>query len=224
MRTAVFAAHEDDETGMSGTIVNHVRRGDQVKVVYLTDGGIGSLEIPPEELVEVREQEAKAACKALGVEDVEFLRFKDAFLFLNQATFMAVGKIIRSFRPHRIYTSHAEGSISGENLDHVNCFRIVNRAAFMSAWRQLPEMGKEPWRVQEICAYEIYSPLREPNAYVDVTDVMHIKLESARKHSTQVKLGGSWEDRLETYCRFRGVESMIGKYVEAFKIIRFSIM
>ena len=74
----VLAAHPDDaELGCGGTMAAHVAMGYQVGVVDLTRGELGTRGTP-----EIRDGEAAAASKILGLRVRENLNFKDGF-FLN---------------------------------------------------------------------------------------------------------------------------------------------
>jgi len=224
MRVLVFGAHPDDETiGMGGTIYKHTQRGDEVRVVIMTSGDAGSMEVPSNELVELRKRETMAACKILGVSSVEFLGFKDEFLFLNEDTLTRVGRIIRTYKPHRVYTHHTDASLSEDNLDHINTFRIVSRAIFISKWPFFSELGKEAWEVREFYTYEVLSPIQEPNTFVDITDVMEIKLKAMAKYESQMKWG-QWDEAVKSLNKFRAKVNLRGEYAEAFKVIKTAIL
>ena len=223
MRVLVFGAHPDDETiGIGGTICKHTQRGDKVSVVVMTDGSAGSMEIPSQELIELRKKETLVACTILGVANVEFLGFKDEFLFLNEDAFTKAGKIIRSYKPHRVYAHHGEATLSEDNLDHINTFKIVSRAVFTSKRPFFPQMGKEAWEVKEFYAYEVLSPIPEPNAFVDITDVMDVKLAAMAKYESQMKWG-LWDKTVKSLNNFRAKINQRGEYAEAFKVIKTTI-
>jgi N-acetyl-1-D-myo-inositol-2-amino-2-deoxy-alpha-D-glucopyranoside deacetylase len=79
----VALAHPDDETfGTGGLMARAVDEGHRVVIVCATRGEVGEIADPslatPETLGEVRERELRAAAKALGVEDVRFLAFRDS--------------------------------------------------------------------------------------------------------------------------------------------------
>ena len=71
----VVAPHPDDEVcGCAGVIAQHVRSGDRVCVVYVTDGRQSRLgALAPEAMAERRRQEAYACAQVLGVPAVEWL-------------------------------------------------------------------------------------------------------------------------------------------------------
>ena len=79
----VITPHPDDaEFGVAGTIVHWVREGKKVVYVVCTNGNKGTSDINmnPDELAKIREQEQLAAAKLLGVSDVTFLRYPDQAL------------------------------------------------------------------------------------------------------------------------------------------------
>ena len=81
-RVLLLAAHPDDESiGCAGTVALLAEAGAQVTAVFATDGEatIGSALGPVETGVR-RAAEARAACAALGVQDVRFLSHPDGAL------------------------------------------------------------------------------------------------------------------------------------------------
>ena len=220
MRVMVFAPHPDDESiGMGGTIYKHTQGGDEVYVIFMTDGSGGGFDIEPEKLVKIREEEAKEACNVLGVSKIEFLRFKDGALFLNYETISRVAKLIRTFKPDRIYIPHGDAVIGEDNLDHINTYRIVREAIFKTYLPHYAEFGKEAWNVREVYAYETLTPMRDPTSFVDITDVLHKKLEAISKHKSQIAWA-DWKESIVAWNRVRGIISGVGQYVEAFKAVR----
>lgn len=221
MRVLVFGAHQDDESiGMAGTIFKHTRRGDEVKIVFMTDGSGGALDVDPQELSRTREREAMDAGKVLGVNDVEFFRFKDGFLTYNYDTLVRTGQVIRSFRPDRVYVHHGDAPRGEDNLDHMNTYRLAREAVFKTQYSNYPEFGKEAWRVSELYAYEVLYPLHEPNAFVDITDVVEVKKKAIREHRSQMAAQPYWEQTGLALNRWRGLFTGLGEYVEAFKALR----
>lgn len=79
----VALAHPDDETfGVGGVMARAVDEGHRVVIVCATRGEAGEIADPslatPETLGEVREEELRRAARALGVEDVRFLGYRDS--------------------------------------------------------------------------------------------------------------------------------------------------
>ncbi len=80
----VFAPHPDDETlGCGGMILQKNQVGARVRIVFMTDGSQSHARfLAPAELARLRQEEARAAGKALGVDedDLFFLGFPDGEL------------------------------------------------------------------------------------------------------------------------------------------------
>lgn len=221
MRVLVFGAHQDDESlGMAGTILKHTQRGDEVKVVFMTDGSGGALDIDPRELSKMREKEAIGACKILGVSDLEFFRFKDGFLMYDYDALVKTGRVIRSFKPHRIYVHHADAPSGEDNQDHINTYKLVKEVVFRIQYKNYPEYGEDVWRTPEMYAYEVYHPLHEPSAFVDITDSIEVKKRAIREHRSQMAAQPYWEEAGLALNRWRGLITGLGEYVEAFKAVR----
>ena len=65
----VFAPHADDETfGMGGSLLKASKQGVETHVIVMTDGALGG---ERHELVQIREQEARAASRLLGLASLE---------------------------------------------------------------------------------------------------------------------------------------------------------
>ena len=71
MRVLAIGAHPDDiEIACSGTLAKCVKRGDTVIVCHVSNGNLGHVVIPPDELAEIRAAEAKKAGSLAGIEVV----------------------------------------------------------------------------------------------------------------------------------------------------------
>jgi len=225
MRVLVFAAHQDDESiGMGGTIYKHAQGGDQVKVVFMTDGSGGSLDIGPKELSGIREEEARNACRLLGVAEVEFLGFMDGFLTYGYDTLVRTGQVIRSYKPDRVYAHHGDGSMGQDNFDHITTSNLVRQAVFKVQYRNYPQFGKEVWKTPEFYEYEVLHPLHDPNAFVDITDVVEMKKKAIGRHRSQMTSQPYWETIGVALNRWRGILTGLGEYVEAFKAVRTRVL
>ncbi|CAO5256874.1 PIG-L deacetylase family protein [Frankia sp. AgKG'84/4] len=107
MSCLVVAPHPDDETlGCAVAVMRKRARGTPVTVVIVSDGAKAEpVTLAPDELVEVREAETRAACAALGVgeTDVLFLGFPDAELGSSiDAIATRLAEIIRARGPAQI--------------------------------------------------------------------------------------------------------------------------
>jgi len=148
----VIAAHADDEVlGCGGTIARHIHAGDQVAVLFMTDGvsSRANTALDPGELVhgdkEQRLSASQQALKILGVTDIRQLNFPDnkmdtiALLDVVQA----IEPVIAQLQPQTIYCHFAHDL----NIDH----RITHQAV-MTACR--PQVGGS---VKKILSFEVLS-------------------------------------------------------------------
>lgn len=133
----VFSPHQDDETiGCGGMIALKRAQGIPVKVVFLTDGRYGRPEsIKPEEIIQVRQQEAISALDNLGVEQSEahFLGHTDGSLAqLNnhqrQQLIDDLVALLKSFQPGEVYVPHSKDG----HPDHESTYEVVQAAIAQS--------------------------------------------------------------------------------------------
>lgn len=121
----VFAPHPDDETlGCGGTIIKKKRAGAKIRIVFTTDGRHAQELIPEEKMKTIRESEAIAAARLLGLEDNEviFLEFEDTKLRENEEN--AIGKvteIIQQEQPTQVFIPYYKDILP----DHILTNRIV---------------------------------------------------------------------------------------------------
>ena len=121
-RVLVLAAHPDDEVlGMGGTIAVHAERGDEVRIVVVTDGS--STQYPGDAEIRARkEDEALRAAAELGVTDYVHLDLPD--MRLDTLPHVEVNRVVeehvRDFTPARVYTPHPD-----VNRDHRVLFDSV---------------------------------------------------------------------------------------------------
>ncbi len=114
-------AHTDDETlGCGGTIARHVRNGDKVYGVSMTDG-VGARGTDDSDEVKKRAQASINACKILGLEWLEGGSFPDNAM--DAVGLLDVAKVTEKAKtlakPTIVYT-HSSADL---NIDH----RIVRK-------------------------------------------------------------------------------------------------
>lgn len=156
-------AHPDDESfGSGGMLTYYAQHGVHVALVCATRGEVGEISDPalatPETLPAVRENELRCACRAMGVDDLTFLDYRDsgmagtaenddprAFANIDAETVIArlVG-LIRQRRPQVIVTFDPQGGYG--HPDHLAIHRHTV-AAFHAAGdaARYPEQGL-PWQ------------------------------------------------------------------------------
>ena len=170
LRMMAVHAHADDESiTMGGTLALCADRGIGTAVVCCTDGQLATIYAPdmPEEetrprLGEIRRAELRAACAALGVDEVHFLGYHDSGMAgadsnddpaafwradLDEAAGHLV-RLIRTFKPHVIVTYDANGGYG--HPDHIQTHRASIIAIEAAYQRKLYEDAGEPWRVSKL--------------------------------------------------------------------------
>ncbi|MEC7276619.1 MAG: PIG-L family deacetylase [Bdellovibrionota bacterium] len=214
MKVLVVAAHSDDEMlGCGGTILKHVSQGDDVKIIFLTDG-VGARKGDDSEK-EKRESSTEKVMQKIGVEDYVCLDFPDnkldsvALLEIVQG----IEKKTKGYSPEVIYT-HFYGDL---NIDH----QIVNRAV-KTAFRPLPGCT-----VKKILSFEVVSSTEwgmntfEPSYFVDVSEFQSKKMDALKLYDSEMRAephARSYENVLNL-MKFRG--NSIGlSFAEAFVVER----
>ena len=172
----VLSPHPDDDVvGCGGTLVRHLKSGCRVAVVYLTDGRKGDPtgRYTEDELAVLREQEAAAACREMGIDDVLFLRRQDRALRADKSTVGEIAAALRKYSPQRVYLpSFFDGFF---HPDHLQTNIILEKAA----------LGMN---TNFLCyGYEIYTPLI-PSRLVDITGQVALKRKAIEHHKSQLRV------------------------------------
>ncbi|MDD4876024.1 MAG: PIG-L family deacetylase [Dehalococcoidales bacterium] len=202
----VIAPHPDDaEFGVAGTVVQWVREGKDVIYVICTNGdkGTSDINMKPDVLVKIREQEQLAAAKLLGVREVIFLRYPDQSLEDTPEFRKELVRLIRMYKPdtvvsadpYRRYLWHRDHRITG---------RVVLDAIFPYArdylsYPDLYEKGIYPHKVKEVLLWGS----EEPNYYCNITDTFDIKIAALLAHKSQISSDPSSGFRERLWERYK---------------------
>jgi LmbE family N-acetylglucosaminyl deacetylase len=202
MNILVVAPHPDDETiGCGGVLCRHAAMGDRVTVVFLTSGELGLKALPPEKAWSVREAEAKAAGRILGIARLEFLRLPDWTVgeHLKRGARL-LRPILIGEHPEMVYLPHP----SDWHPDHRAALPLLR--ASMRRLR-LPRV--------ELRTYEIWTPLGEFDHVEDISRVMPRKLRALRAHRSQLD-EFDYERAVSGLNQFRGALAAKCRYAEVF--------
>ncbi|MSP78571.1 MAG: PIG-L family deacetylase [Dehalococcoidia bacterium] len=222
-RAMVVVAHADDaEFGCSGTVAKWCKEGMDVVYVIVTDGskGIDDRTITPQQLASMRSDEQIAAGKILGLKDVRFLGFPDAYLEPTLEVRKAITREIRRFKPDVLITTSPTRTLTGRGYighpDHFAAGEAALSAVYPAARDHLtfPELlaeGFEPHKVKEV----LIMVSDKPDFWVDVTKTITIAIQALAAHVSQV---GDWdaEKMLRRWKRAEGKKRGV-QYAEAFK-------
>ena len=173
MQVLVISPHPDDESiGCGGTLRKHVEANDRVRVVFLTSGEKGGHGRKEEETSRVREEEARAAARILGIQDLEFFRLPDANVRASRSAILRLRESLVNWKPEVIYVPHAAET----HADHRAAVRLLKRAL---------DGPKLKW--PKILMYEIWIPLQQMDEIVDITPYIRAKCSAIRAHRSQCR-------------------------------------
>jgi N-acetylglucosamine malate deacetylase 1 len=218
----VFAAHPDDDAiGAGGSIAKHIERGNNVYICYLTSGDAGSLKYTKEELAQIREHESRSAAKIMGVPEnnLIFLRQPDGYLTFNQQNLVTLVNLIREKKPHIIYVHHSTDG----HQDHRTAFQLVTEAASRADGPWFQECSGQPWSVETILAYEVWTPLSKWMYAENITKQIEKKVAALAEHKSQTA-DIPYHETIRGLARYRGGMGKEGAtYTEVFEIVKASL-
>jgi len=221
LRILVIAPHPDDDLiGCGGSMAMHLEKGNEVFVIYVTNGDAECQQFPPNDFTKIRKEETLNADRCLGlkVENLFFLDEKPWRLNEEKIRFKLL-ELVRQIRPDVCYIPH----IADSHLDH----QIVSRAAWdainmaPSRWfRQYGSTIEKSFSISVILSYEVGSPLMAPNYFEDITPFLEKKMQALKEHKTQAV--AKYEHAYRGMNAFRGAmhKGRESVFCEAFQILK----
>lgn len=185
----IISPHPDDDIfGCGGALAMMAGRGTRVVTVYLTSGEVGTYDeaMTKRRLRRIRQSEAAAAYRALGYPDARliWLDYPDSELDYADRRKLKIRlmRIIREVRPDILFGLDAGAThVRYHYHDHRTAAEVTTDALTGASLRLLhPEAGG-PHRVRD--SFFFYSV--EPNASIDLTQVLPLKLRSLQQHRSQ---------------------------------------
>jgi bacillithiol biosynthesis deacetylase BshB1 len=218
----ILPVHPDDaELGCSGTILKEIASGKKVGIVDLTRGELGT-----RGTAEIRDREAEASAKILGLSARENLAIPDGFFQNTKEYQLKVIGAIRKYRPEIIITN----AYHDRHPDHGRASELVEAASFLSGLRKIETFNtgkpQEAWRPKQVLHF-IQDNYIKPNVVIDVTAYWDKKVQSIHAFGSQF-FNPEWDDEPQTYisspdfiavieARAREFGKSIGvKYAEGF--------
>jgi LmbE family N-acetylglucosaminyl deacetylase len=211
----VVTPHPDDaEFGVAGTVARWVAEGKDVIYVVCTSGdkGTSDINMKPDKLARIREQEQLAAAKLLGVREVIFLRYPDQALEDTPGFRKEIVRLIRMYQPeivvtadpYRRYIWHRDHRVTGQ----VTLDAVFPYARDFLAYPDLLEQGLQPHRVKEVLLWAS----EDPNYRFDITDTFDVKIAALLCHKSQV--GDKLSPELKEWLMQRAKEMARGEDFE----------
>ena len=212
MNVMAIGAHPDDiEFGCGGTLMRHVKAGDDVVYVCMTNtesksGTTGDVLRTHNQLLE----EVKCATDKLGISNLEFLDFKDLHVPFSFKSVSELDKMIQKYNLDTIYTHWAGDS----NQDHIATFKSTMAAA---------RYVRNVYCYEQIPIPRLSENLMSINYYVNIDTTFDQKIVAAECHKSQFKkykeVGFDVTENLTTLAKFRGIQANC-KYAEGFQVIK----
>jgi LmbE family N-acetylglucosaminyl deacetylase len=227
-RVLSIHAHPDDqEFTVAGTLAKWARAGSEIVTVCITNGDAGSNDSTPadmtrERLAEIRRDEQRAACRVLGIAHVEFLGYEDGVLQPTIALRRDLTRLLRRHRPDAVVcgdpTVRFYGNRYMNHPDHRVAADVALDAVFPSSetrfiFAELLDEGLPPHHVRAVWLHGSDAP----DTFVDIADVLDVKLRALREHRSQM---GPWDpaEFITGWAREQGARRRL-RAAEAFRRI-----
>lgn len=206
-----IGAHPDDiEFGCAGTLVRHRMAGDHVIMLVMTQSDV--VDAHTKETTRNASISIDEAERSSKVIDAELVlgTFEDTRVPFNNKSVAFIEDIIKTHNINTIYTHWAGDT----HQDHVNTL-----SATMAAARLVPNV----FCYEQVPLPRITTTYPVANYYVNITNVLDIKLAACRCHKSQIdkfaQHGYDMIDNLITLAKFRGSQSG-RKFAEAFNVLK----
>lgn len=197
----VIVAHPDDEVlGCGGTMARHCRQGDNVSVIMMADG-VTSRSYDPDQKqsreaevkqfrkeIANRAREAIRACEVLGVDpkNIRLLGLMDQRLDVCPLLDLVkhVERECQARRPTIVYT-HFWADL---NLDHRTVCQAVCTAFRVRPGKTIPRIFHMEIPETSYLSVPALGKDFRPDHYVDVADVMDLKLKALRMYASESRV------------------------------------
>src|SRR5271165_5751547 len=235
----LIGAHADDDALSHGTLALLQAHGNQVYVVTLTTGNVGTQDpkLSRTQLAEIRRQEELAALKELGIPGEHYINlgYDDGLLEFEdrKAVVENLVRVIRKLRPEVLFAwDPGKNYQRWHKSDHRAAAYLSADAARAAMWRllfegQITQEGLKEFMIPEYMLYNDYDHGDE-NIWVDISDFVE-KRGNAGAHYTS-QFGPGWKNYnpsssdAEVKEMKEGVRKRIqakdGKPVEGFRYYR----
>ena len=221
----VIVAHPHDFTHVSGTCGHHIDAGDQVAIVFLTDGGTTHNELlydemlkdpdqrdarivkrPHAEYVAAKAAEMRAACDLFGIRDVTILPNEDNFIKVTDELVEDVTTIICDRRPDVIITQRPQHPRQHQVRlpdDHFIAAEAAHHA-IARAMRVEAGTDRRPHEVTQIFYIGVDTGPNEIDLFVDISDQVEKRVQAEAMYTTQGSTPEKARRKVELVTGFYG--------------------
>jgi len=232
----LMGAHADDDALSHGTLALLQAHGNQVYIVTLTTGNVGTQDpnVSRTQLAEIRRKEELAALAELGIPGEHYINlgYDDGLLEFEDRKSVVENLVrwIRKLRPDVLMAwDPGKNYQRWHKSDHRAASYLAADAARAAMWRllfqgQITQEGLKEYMVPEYLFYNDYD-LGDENTLVDISDFADKKVNAFSHYASQY--GPGWKKynpnpseadvkQLKDYARSR-IELKNGKPVEGFR-------
>ncbi len=206
MNVLAIGAHFDDiEFGCSGTLMKHIKNGDKVTVLVITNSAYKDPNGNVIRSAKVAHQEGNKAAKLIGA-DMICLGYETFMVPYDEGLTKELNRYIEEFDIDTVYCHWAKDV----HRDHHYTAKNV-----LMAGRHVPRFLM--YRSNYYAAEEQF----RGNFYSDISDVMNKKIEVMKAHDSELqRVDNKWLDFFKQQNANHGL--IIGvDYAECFEVVRY---
>jgi len=209
MNVLAVGCHPDDlEIGCGGTLAKYARNNHKAFMCLIANGDAGHKIIEPKELAGIRRRESEAAAKVLGAE-LFMLGVSDLQVSnYNEETVDKLTDVIRFTKPDIVITHNPQDYMR----DHMQTSELAFNASFNASVTH----RKTAYGVFDAIPPVYYMDTLAgmgfiPTEYVDISDVLDIKLKALACHESQIRWMKDHDkidflDFVATCSKYRGLQ------------------
>jgi len=199
----LIGAHADDDALSHGTLAMLQAHGNQVYVVTLTTGNVGTQDpkLSRTQLAEIRRQEELAALKELGIPGDHYINlgYDDGMLEFEdrKAVLENLVRWIRKLRPDILFAwDPGKNYQRWHKSDHRAAAYLTADAARAAMWRllfegQITQEGLKEFMIPEYLFYNDYDH-GDDNLWVDISDYVEKRVNAGAHYTSQ--FGPGWKN------------------------------
>lgn len=228
-RALVIVAHPDDiDYGSAGAVATMTEKGIDVSYCLVTSGDAGGDNdgLSRDERISMRESEQSAAAQKVGVERVHFLRQPDGCIEANLELREKLTRVIRKEKPDLIITQSPErryDRIFASHPDHLAVGEATLSAVYPDSQNPhaFPHLLDEGHAAHTVKAVWIAAD-KDPDTFVDITDVMKKKFEALFQHVSQIADQERTKEMVNEWCSNMAQLGGLGndRYAEAYRFVQ----
>jgi LmbE family N-acetylglucosaminyl deacetylase len=218
MRVLAVGAHPDDLAILcGGTLARYAAAGHDVTMVDVTRGDRGSFIHTSEQIAAIRAEESAAAAAVIGATYVALGLSDGEVLSQDRRQREMAIDVVRQTRPD-VIISHSPNDYMA---DHVAVAQLVFDASFLASLPLLQTSQPAHVAVPPLYRMDTLAGVGfEPAEWVDISDVMEIKVRALEAHQSQLTWlrdhdGVDIVEQVRVTGRFRGGQCGVA-YAEGF--------